>query len=235
MGYVLILGANSDLGKALAEKYAFEGYNIYLADTDTDEMEETKEYLTDMCGADIQVHKFNVLEFYTHRNFYKNLEHPPVGVVIAVNYTGEQKRSQKDFLEAKKIIDTNYTGLVSILNIIANDFEGKKEGFIIGTGSIIGEENAQQCYTYTSAKRGFTSQLEGIKARLTTSNVQVLTANPGYVHTKETKDIEVPKKSVSIPGDVAELVFKAQQQGKDSLETKKNVGRKLFSLIGCKR
>lgn len=234
MGYVLIIGANSELGKALAEKYASEGYNIYLADTNTDELEETKQYLEDLYNVDIQAHKFNMLEFYTHRNFYKNLEHTPEGAIIAVNYIGDQKRCQKDFLEAKKIIDTNYTGLVSILNIIANDFEERVKGFIVGTGSIVGEDNEQEYYTYSGAKKAFITQIEGIKTRFIASNIQVLVANHGYIHTKETSDIKVTDKAVSVAADIAEQIFKAQQQGKGSLETKKNVGQKLFSLIAGK-
>ena len=35
MGYVLILGANSDVAKAIAAQYAKNGYGIYLAGKDT--------------------------------------------------------------------------------------------------------------------------------------------------------------------------------------------------------
>jgi NAD(P)-dependent dehydrogenase (short-subunit alcohol dehydrogenase family) len=41
--------------------------------------------------------------------------------------------------EAQKIIGTNYTGVVSLLNIIANDFEKRKSGFIVGISSVAGD------------------------------------------------------------------------------------------------
>jgi len=227
MGYVLILGSNSDIGKVLAEKYASNGYNLLLADADAEKLEEISQYLAETYEIDVQASKFNVLEFYTHRNFYKNLDLKPMGVIFAVDYVGDQKRAQRDFLEAKKIIDINYTGLVSILNIAANDFEERKEGFIAGIGNIVGKNNKQDFYTYYSAKQGFTSHLEGIKNRLSDSNVQVLVVNPGFVHTESTKNIEIKGKLGLIPGDVAENLFDAQQQGKD-FTTGKNLLQKIL-------
>ena len=57
MGYVLIIGANTDIGKVLAEKYALEGYNLHLADTNMQELENTKQYLTGICEAEIKLIK----------------------------------------------------------------------------------------------------------------------------------------------------------------------------------
>lgn len=232
MGYVLVLGANSDMGKFLAEKYAFEGYNLYLADTDVDTLEETKQYITNICDVDVQVKKFSVLDFYTHRNFYNELEKKPIGVIFAENYIGDQKRAQKDFLEAKKIIDKNYTGLISILNIITNDFMERMDGFVVVVGSIVGEHNKHALYTYSGAKQGFISHVEGLKTTLNKFNIQVIIALPGFVHTKETKDISEPQQLTSFPIDVAESVFKAHQSGKDSISEKKSMRQKLLSLVG---
>ncbi len=231
MGYVLILGANSDLGKVLAEKYAFEGYNLYLADTDVEEMQETREYLNDLCEVKISVQKFNILEFYTHRNFYKSLNPAPVGIIVAINYLGDQHRAQKDFLESKKIIDTNYTGSISILNIVAKDFEEKKSGFITAVGSIVGNIYNHDLYTYFGAKQGFTAHLEGLQSRLRKSGVQVLIAHPGFVYTRETKGLEPPKHFVAVPGDVADAIFNAQQKDKETIEPKKSFRQKIASVF----
>ena len=40
MDYILIIGAKSDISKALARKYAKEGYNLYLAARKSDELQE---------------------------------------------------------------------------------------------------------------------------------------------------------------------------------------------------
>ena len=222
MEYLLILGANSDIAKALAEKYASDGYNLYLAGRNLEELEETKQYITETYTVDVQVFKFDILEFYNHRNFYNNLNTKPIGVICATGYLGNQDRAQKDFLEAKKIIDTNYTGIVSILNIIANDFEKREEGFIIGISSVVGEKNPQIFYTYSSAKAGLTSYLSGLQNRLIKSNVQVLIAKPGFVSSKMTKDIEMPKKRTSTPEEFAESIYDAWQKEKKTVYSKDN-------------
>ena len=57
--------------------------------------------------------------------FIKNL----LELVCAVGYLGSQKQAEMNFKEVVLITNTNYLGCVSILNIIANDFE-KKEGLL---------------------------------------------------------------------------------------------------------
>ena len=40
-------------------------------------------------------------------------------------------------------MDTNYAGVVSLFNIVANDFEQKRNGFIIGISSVQGIVDAR--------------------------------------------------------------------------------------------
>lgn len=230
MEKVLILGAQSGFGVALAEKYASEGYGLYLADLNTEPLEELKHRLEERYNAEISLYKFNVLEFYTHRNFYKALDPAPIGAIFAVDYIGDQKRAEKDFLESKKIIDTNYTGLVSILNTVANSFEERQQGFIIGIGAVTGEKYKQDVYTYHSAKTGFMAHLEGIKNRSSLSGMQVLTVNPGFVYMDATKTLETSITSDAVPEKIVDKIFAAQQGGKTSLNLEP-VLAKMFSFL----
>ncbi|NLF83055.1 MAG: SDR family NAD(P)-dependent oxidoreductase [Candidatus Gastranaerophilales bacterium] len=230
MEKVLILGAQTGFGTALAEKYASEGYGLYLADLNVEALEELKQRLEERYNAEVSLLKFNVLEFYTHRIFYKGIDPAPVGAIFAVDYIGDQKRAEKDFLESKKIIDTNYTGLVSILNIMANSFEERQQGFIIGIGAVTGEKYKQDVYTYHSAKTGFMTHLEGIKNRSSLLRMQVLTVNPGFVYMDETKTLETSITSDAVPEKIADKIFAAQQAGKTSLNCEP-VLSKLFSFL----
>jgi len=63
--------------------------------------------------------ELDILDYASHEAFYDAREEKPLGVFSAVGYLGEQDKAQRDFKEAKKIIDTNYTGVVNLLNIIA--------------------------------------------------------------------------------------------------------------------
>ena len=221
MSYVLILGAKSDIAKAVAREYARNGYDLFLAARNVEELEDFSKDIKVRFRRDAQLFEFDALAFDTHRSFYENLPEKPVGVVTAVGYLGDQKKAEEDFEEAKKIIDTNFTGLVSILNIIASDFEKRKSGFIVGISSVAGDRGRKSNYIYGSAKAAFTAYLSGLRNRLYAANVQVLTVKPGFVDTKMTRGMDLPEKLTAKPEEVARDIFKAQQKGRDVLYTKK--------------
>lgn len=206
MGYLLILGANTETAKALAKIYALHGCDLYLADKAPELLEDTRQILIEEHGVDVQLIKFDVTEFYNHRNLFNSLAPRPFGVICAVDYQGDQLRSQKDFLEAKRIVDINYTGLISMLNIIANNFEEKESGFITAISSSSEKINESTNYIYNSAKAGFNAYIAGLRARLSGSGVTVLTVMQPLV--------------VNEPEKYAEEIFNAQQKGKDVLQSK---------------
>ena len=137
-----------------------------------------------------------------------------------MGYLGNQEKAQVDFEEVQKIIDTNYTGIVSLFNIIANDFEKRRSGFIVGISSVAGDRGRKSNYIYGSAKAGLTAYLSGLRNRLYDAHVHVLTVKPGFVATKMTENMDLPKKLTAQPEKVARDIFNAQQKGKNVLYTK---------------
>ena len=135
-------------------------------------------------------------------------------------FFGEQEKAQNDFEEAQKIINTNYTGVVSILNIIVNDFEKHKKGFIVGISSVAGDRGRKSNFIYGSAKAAFTTYLSGLRNRLFKSNVHVMTVKPGFVATKMTEGLDLPTKLTAQTEEVAQDIFKAQQKGNNVIYTK---------------
>ncbi len=163
MSYILIIGAKSDIAKAVARKYAENGYNLYLAARKSIELEEFANDINIRTQRNMKCVELDILDYTSHEAFYDALEEKPLGVISAVGYLGEQDKAQKDIKEAKKIIDTNYTGIVSLLNIIANDFEKRKSGFIIGISSVAGDRGRMSNYIYGSAKAALTAYLSGLE------------------------------------------------------------------------
>lgn len=220
MSYVLIIGAKSDIAKAVARKYAENGHNLYLAARQPSELETFANDLNIRTERDIKCLELDVLNYASHNGFYNALKVKPLGVISAVGYLGEQEKSQADFTEAQKIIDTNYTGVVSLLNIIADDFEKRKSGFIVGISSVAGDRGRKSNYLYGSAKAALTAYLSGLRNRLYDVNVHVLTVKPGFVATKMTEGMDLPKKLTAKPAEVAEDIYQAQHKGKNVLYTK---------------
>lgn len=220
MNYILILGASSDIAKAIAAKYAQNNYNLYLAGRNIDELKADAKNLKIRYNIEASACYFDALDFNSHEAFYEELEHKPIGIISVFGYMGEQKEVENSFEESKKTIDTNYTGNVSILNIVANDLEKRKEGFIIGISSCAGDRGRASNYIYGSAKGAFINYLSGLRNRLFKSNVHVLTVKPGFVATKMTEHMNLSKLLTAKPEEVAKDIYKAQQKKKDIIYTK---------------
>lgn len=220
MPYILIAGASSDIAKALAKKYAHNGYDLYLAAQKPESLDQFAQNLHKQTQRSVINLSLNILDFTSHSDFYQKLPEKPEGVICAVGYLGNQHRAQNTFTEAEKIIDSNYTGIVSLLNIIANDFETRKRGFIIGISSVAGDRGRQSNYLYGSAKAALSTYLSGLRNRLHHSNVNVLTVKPGFVTTKMTAHMTLPAVLTTKPSVVANAIYQAQQKRKAIIYTK---------------
>ena len=218
--YLLILGASSDIAKAIAKKYASHGYCLYLAGRSSEELKADAIDLTSRFNVQASAYYFDVLDYSSHERFYDSLSPKPDGVILAVGKLGNQVESESDFKKAEEIINTNFTGCVSILNIVSNDFEERKQGFIIGISSIAGDRGRQSNYIYGSAKAALTAYMSGLRNRLSRSNVSVITVKPGFVKTKMTEGLKLSPQLTASPEDVAMDVFNAYKDCNDVIYTK---------------
>jgi short-subunit dehydrogenase len=220
MKQLLIVGAKSDIAKAVATTYAKNGFNITLSGRKIDETERFANDLRIRYGIEVSLTELDLSDTASHENFYNALEPKPDGVVVAAGYMVDQEVAQNSLDETLNTINVNFTGAVSLLNIIANDFEQKKEGFIIGISSVAGDRGRKANYIYGAAKAGFSAYLSGLRNRLFESGVKVLTVKPGFVNTKMTQGLDLPEKLTAQPSEVAEDIYNAQQNAKDILYTK---------------
>lgn len=222
MSHVMILGAASDIARAVAREYASNGYHLYLAvrPMEREEVDADAEDYRVRYQIEVIVIEFDALEYSSHEEIYSKLDPKPEGVICVVGLLGDQQKSQTDFDHAQQIINTNYVGCMSMLNVVANDFEEQKKGFIVGISSVAGDRGRMSNYTYGSAKAGFTAYLSGLRHRLCKAGVNVLTVKPGFVNTKMTEGMDLPEKLTAQPAEVARDIYKAQQKGKAVLYTK---------------
>lgn len=212
METVLILGATSDIGEAIASKFAEKGHPVCLAARNSAALEPLQSDLNIRFRVPVSIFSFDANEFDTHEKFWQNLPDKPAVTICVFGYLGDQKAAQENWHEAEKIINTNYKGAVSMLNIVANEYEKLKTGTIIGISSVAGERGRQSNYIYGSAKAAFTAYLSGMRNRLTKSGVHVATINPGFVDTKMTEGLPLPKPLTAQPGQVAVAVYQAYKK-----------------------
>jgi decaprenylphospho-beta-D-erythro-pentofuranosid-2-ulose 2-reductase len=218
MKLVLILGAKSDMAKATAEFYAKNGWDLNLAGRNIiTELSTFRNRLKDDYGCEINLYDLDILDFKSHTEFFKSFQQKPDGVICFIGLLGDQQKSEMDFNETKTVIDSNFTGIVSLLNIFANYFEEKEDGFIVAVSSVAGDRGRKRNSTYGSAKAALTTYLSGLRNRLSPKNVHVMTVIPGFVETKMTKNLDLPSLITVSPNYVGKKIFEMQQRRADQI------------------
>lgn len=218
---LLILGGNSDIGLAIAGKFAKEEKaEIVLASRNKEELDRNASDLSIRFDVDVHTYFFDACDVSSHKKFYEDLKEQIDGVVLAFGYNGDQKKAGRDVGELKRIIDTNLTGAASILEVVSGDFEQRDTAaehapFIIGISSIAGERGRMKNYIYGSAKAGLTAILSGLRQRLLRNNIRVITVKPGFVMTKMTETMDLPQILTLTPEQVAKKTYKAYKNGTD--------------------
>ena len=205
----MILGATSDMAVAIARQLALEGYSITLAARNTDRLAALEGDLRVRHKAMVSSARFDALDFASHDAFYRALPEKPDVVICVFGLLGDQAEAQENWSHCQDIIHSNYTGAVSILNVIATDFERRKKGTIVGVSSVAGERGRQSNYIYGSAKAGFTAYLSGLRNRLYRHGVHVVTVKPGFVRTKMIENLTTPGILTASPKTVARKISKA--------------------------
>jgi short-subunit dehydrogenase len=212
---ILILGAKSDIGMAVAHRFAEGGYNIQLGARGKKSLEDDRADLELRYDISVTLHEFDVLDLSGHKAFIDRLPELPEVVVCAVGYLGVQPTSERDLTEATLVMRSNYEGPANILAAFANRFEKRGSGIIVGISSVAGERGRATNYVYGSAKAGFTAFLSGLRNRLSKSGVHIVTVLPGFVETKMTQDMDLPAVITAQPHEVANAIFKAVRKRKN--------------------
>jgi decaprenylphospho-beta-D-erythro-pentofuranosid-2-ulose 2-reductase len=211
---VLILGAASDIGRAIAHEYARGGAAIILAARDRPRLEADAVDLRLRYGVEVRTAEFDVLESARHGAFLDGLGALPDTVICVIGLMTRQEECEASPAAAELVMRTNYIGCSMILGEIANRMAARGAGTIIGVSSVAGERGRAKNYIYGSAKAGFTAYLSGLRARLAASGVQVITVIPGFVDTRMTQGMALPARLTAQPEEVARAILRAHVRGR---------------------
>ena len=220
MSTVLILGASSEMAMAIAKKFASAGHAIQLAARNSSRLKPLQTDLSIRYNTPCTLHEFDAVQTGSHAVFFASLPVEPDISICVFGLLGDQQLAESDWKECENIIMVNYTGAVSILNIIAEKYAAKNNGTIVGISSVAGERGRQSNYYYGSAKAGFTAYLSGLRNRLFHKNVHVMTVKPGFVYTKMTENIKLPALLTATPETVAAVVYNGTTKKADVVYVK---------------
>jgi short-subunit dehydrogenase len=228
---MLLLGGTSDIGRAVAAQYAAQGWNIILTVRDADAGERNAADLRVRHNADVRVLKFDLLRPEDHDSLLKNLDTTPDTVVSALGALGDQTRAETDLSYAREILVANFEGPALLLGFFAGQMAKRGTGTIVGISSVAGDRGRATNYVYGSAKAGFTAFLSGLRNRLASRGVHVLTVKPGFVRTKMTEGMKLPPALTAEPQEVARRIYRAAEVKKTDLIYVRPVWRLVMAVI----
>ena len=153
---VLILGARSDIARAIAAEYAKLGHPIWLAARNPSNLERDQSDLAVRFKVDVQTFAFDVEDIEGHAAFLDGLPEVPAIAVCAVGLLGDQEKDAGDNTASRKIFDVNFAGPVLLIEALARRMsERPGKTAILGIGSVAGDRGRAKNYVYGSAKAGF--------------------------------------------------------------------------------
>ncbi|AWK90293.1 SDR family oxidoreductase [Azospirillum thermophilum] len=212
---VLILGAASDIGRAIARRYAETGRPLILAARDPERLEPDAADLRLRYKVPVSLHAFDVLDRDGNAGFLDGLGELPGTVVCTVGLLGRQEEDQHSPAATERIIATNFTGPALVLGLLADRMEAAGGGTIVAVSSVAGDRGRASNYIYGSAKAGLTAFLSGLRNRLAGKGVHVVTVKPGFVRTRMTEGMPLPGLLTADPDEVGRAVVRAEARGKD--------------------
>jgi hypothetical protein len=215
MNSVLILGASSDMARAIARAYAKAGRSVILAARRHERLGSDVADLKLRYGVEARAVEFDTLEVAGHSSFLDSLGELPGTVISVVGFMGEQAHSERDPQAAALVMASNYVGPATLLGEVAQRMKTRGVGVIVGISSVAGERGRASNYIYGSAKAGFTAFLSGLRNRLSDTGVRVITILPGFVATRMTEGINTPKLLTAASEEVADAILNAEKRGRD--------------------
>ena len=220
-GPVLILGAASDMARAVARSFAARGCAIQLAAREPERLAADKADLETRYGVAVSLHAVDALDVASHARFVEGLPEVPAVAVCAIGLMGDQADNAADMGRAALVFRSNFEGPASLLGVLANAMEARGSGTLVGISSVAGERGRASNYVYGSAKAGFTAYLSGLRNRLATRGVHVVTVLPGFVATKMTEGMDLPPRLVAEPEEVARAIVAAVEKGHDVIHVRR--------------
>ena len=214
-GTVLIIGATSDIGRAIARRLARDGWALQLAARSPDDLAREVRDMRTRTAAAVTAHRCDVLDADGGAALLDALHTLPDVAVCVVGLDGDQAAAQRDGAVAERIMRTNYVGPALLTAALAERFERRGSGVLVGVSSVAGERGRASNYVYGSAKAGFTAFLSGLRNRLAGSGVHVVTVKPGYVRTRMTDGLDLPPRLTAEPDEVARAVVRAIRRRRD--------------------
>ncbi|SQG64674.1 short-chain dehydrogenase/reductase [Corynebacterium renale] len=214
-GPLLILGATSDIGGELA-RLLCSGRDCVLAARRPEAVAELVADLRSRGALSVTVTAFEATETTAAERVVDACKEAtgqsPEIAVVAFGILGDQSRAEEDPEQATDIATIDYTAQIAALTTLS---QAMSRGYIVAFSSIAGWRPRRANYVYGSTKAGLDAFCQGLTDALRGTDLQIITARPGFVIGSMTEGMKPAPLSV-YPHDVAETVASHIRAGKRS-------------------
>lgn len=184
---ILITGASSGIGKALAFEMANRGYAIGLTARRMDELEKVKhEIKKEKPSAIVAVRILDVTNYDDVPDAVKSIAEELDGLDIAFVNAGiglGEEVGKGQFAKSRSTIETNLVGAIATIDAAANLFIEAGKGHIVGVASVAAFRGMPKSASYSASKAGLSVYLEALRAETYGKDIDVTVLYPGYIDT----------------------------------------------------
>ncbi|MGO9831457.1 MAG: SDR family NAD(P)-dependent oxidoreductase [Myxococcaceae bacterium] len=186
---VLLLGATSAIGQAVARVYAQGGARLAL-------VARNRQYL-EVVAADLRVRGASalwsevadLLDLERHAALVERAQQALGGLDVALVAHGVlpvQADALADRAIAQLCWQTNFVSAASLLEAVGHRMEEAGSGTLGVLSSVAGDRGRAENYVYGASKAALSAYASGLGQRLTAKGVRVVTVKPGPVATPMT-------------------------------------------------
>ena len=183
---VIISGASSGLGLALAQHYLRLGAQVGVSARRTEALQQ----LADHFPGQVSVYPLDVRDAAACQaaadDFIRRIGVPDLVIANAGVSVGTLTEYPADLDAFQQVIDINLLGMVKTFQPFLAAMRARRSGKLVGIASVAGFRGLPGASAYSASKAAVISYLESLRVELHGSGVGVLTLCPGYIETPMT-------------------------------------------------
>ncbi len=184
---VMITGASSGIGRAIAQAFAKNGDNLILTARRENLLKEVQAELETAYCIRVWTYTFDVTDQETCLAQCQQILEDVPSIDVLVNNAGLalglEKFQDYDVLDMTTMIDTNIKGLLYVTRTILPSMVATNKGHVINIGSTAGIYAYAGAAVYSATKAAIKVLSDGIRIDTIDTNIKVTTVQPGIVET----------------------------------------------------
>jgi len=202
---IWITGASSGIGKALAIKFANQGWQVAAS-------ARRENLLKDLNNQNPNIYPFplDVTNENESKNTFQNIIKKFQTIDMSVFCTGIHDPDAEKKLSSEKIreiMETNFFGTLNCIIAVNSFFREKKNGHIVIVSSVAGYRGLPAASGYCASKAALISLSESLYFDFKRKNVKVSLISPGFIKTPLTDKNKFPMPMIKSAEYAAEKIF----------------------------